>query len=351
MGHFQSLNRNKKRIALNLNTEKGREVFHDLVKNSDVVYDNFRPGIPKRLGIDFDTLKKVNPRIVSCSISGFGETGPWRDAPAYDVILQALGGEMSMTGLPGQPPCRSGIAIADLVGGAFGTIGILSALRARDKTGEGQRADISMLDVQISLLNYRVGQYSATGAIPGPVGSGHSGFGQIPYGAYECKDNTYIVLAAGSPRHWSKFIRALGLPELENDPRFSTNARRQENVDTITGLIEGMLLTNSAEDWEKIFANAGVPVGMVNNIAQAMAHPQVLARNMTVAVEQPSGETWQFAGNPLKMRGNEEVFQAAPTLGENTAEILTNILCYSKEYLNELKQINAIWMPETRQKD
>ena len=342
MGHFQSLNRNKKRLALNLKADQGREIFHELVKRSDVVYDNFRPALMKELGIDFDTLKQVNPKIICCSLSGFGETGLWADAPAYDVVLQALGGEMSMTGLPGFPPCRSGIAIADLVGGTFLALGVLTALRARDLTGEGQRVDISMLDVQISLLNYRVGHYSATGAIPGPVGSGHSGFGQIPYGAYECKDNTYVVVAAGSPRHWSNFIRALGLPELEDDPRFNTNAKRQENVEVITGLIEGMLLTKTAPEWEKIFFDARVPTGVVNNVAQAIAHPQVLHRDMVISVQQPTGEEWKFAGNPIKVRGYKETYKPATGLGENTDELLSSILGYSQEYLGELRKMNVI---------
>ncbi len=343
--HFQSLNRNKKRLAINLDTKKGREIFHDLVKKSDVVYDNFRPSVVKSLRIDFDTLKKVNPEIVSCSLSGFGETGPWSEAPAYDVIIQALGGEMSMTGIPGMPPCRSGIAIADFNGGIFAVLGILSALRARDRTGRGQRVDISMLDVLVSLLNYRIGQYSATGEIPGPVGSGHSGWGQIPYGAYECKDNTHIVVAAGTPQHWGRFIRALGLPELENDPRFNTNAKRQENVDTITGLIEGMLLTKAAEEWQKIFFEAGVPVGVVNNVAQAISHPQVLHRNMAVSIQQPTGEEWKFAGNPVKIQGNSEVYEAALGLGANTTEILSSVLGYSGEHLDELRKASIVWWP------
>ncbi|MFC1957732.1 CaiB/BaiF CoA transferase family protein [Chloroflexota bacterium] len=344
--HFQSLNRNKKRLALNLKTDKGREVFNELVRKSDVVYNNFRPAVVKSIGIDFDTLKQVNPKIVTCSLSGFGETGPWSEAPAYDVVLQGLGGEMSMTGMPGFPPCRSGIPIADLNGGMVGALGLLSALRARDTTGNGQKVDISLLDVQISLLNYRIGQYSATGAIPEAVGSGHSGLGQIPYGAYECKDGTYIVVAAGSPQHWSKFIRALGLPELENDPRFSTNSKRQESVEVITGLIEGMLLTKTAQEWEKIFFGAGIPVGVVNNVAQAISQPQVLHRNMVVSVQQPTGEEWKFAGNPIKIEGNMEIFKAAPQLGENTTEILSGILGYSEEYIDKLRETNIVWEPQ-----
>ena len=343
--HFQSLNRNKKRLALNLSTEAGRGIFHDLVKKSDVVYDNFRPAIVKSLGIDFDTLKQVNPRIICCSLSGFGETGPRSDAPAYDVVLQAIAGEMSMTGIPGFPPCRSGIAIADLDGGMFATLGVLSALRARDRTGEGQKVDISMLDVQISLLNYRVGQYSATGAIPGPVGSGHSGFGQIPYGAYECQDGAYVVVAAGTPQHWTKFIRAIGLPELETDPRFDTNAKRQENVEIITGLIEGMFATKTAREWEEIFFEARVPSGVVNNVAQAIAEPQVRHRNMVVSIKQSTGEDWEFAGNPIKIEGASETFKAAPDLGENTAELLSEILGFSREELDKLRETDIIWEP------
>lgn len=343
MGHFQSLNRNKRRVAINLSAAEGRKIFHELVKKSDVVYDNFRPAIVRKLQIDFDTLKHVNPRIVCCSLSGFGSTGSWADAPAYDVVLQALGGEMSMTGMPGAAPCRSGIPIADVVGGAFATLGVLCALQARDRTGMGQAVDLSMLDVQLSLQNYRIGQYSATGAIPGPVGSGHSGFGQIPYGAYECKDGTYIAIAAGGQVHWSAFIRVLGFPELEKDPRFLTNAKRQQNANIITGLIDGMLLTKTASEWERIFFEAGVPVGVVNNISQAIAHPQVLHRNMVVNIKQPTGEDWKFAGNPIKMRGYTESYKAAPALGGNTAEILSDILGYSMEHLNELKKANVIW--------
>ncbi len=345
VSHFQSLNRNKKRLALNLKTEQGRDIFHELVRKSDVVYNNFRPAIVQSLGIDFATLKKVNPRIICSSLSGFGKTGPWSDAPAYDVVLQALGGEMSMTGMPGFPPCRSGIPIADLNGGMFAALGLMCALRARDRTGEGQEVDVSLLDVQISLQGYRIGQYSATGAIPGPVGSGHSGFGQIPYGAYECKDSTYIVLTAGNPQHWTRFIRALGLAEMENDPRFNTNSRRQENVEAITGLIEGMLMTKSAEEWQEIFFKAGIPVGVVNNIAQAIAHPQVRHRNMVVAIEQPTGETWEFAGNPIKIAGNPEIFAAASIPGEDTAEILSGVLGYTREHLDRLREMNAIWSP------
>ncbi len=345
MGHFQSLNRNKKRLAINLDSEQGKKIFYELVKKSDVVCDNFRPFMPKKLGIDFDTLKQYNPKIISCSLSGYGETGPWSQAPAYDVALQALGGEMSMTGIPGLPPCRSGIPIADLVGGVYLAVGILSALAARNLSGKGQRVDISMLDVQISLLSYRVGQYSATGSIPGPVGSGHSGFGQIPYGAYECRDNTYIVIAAGTPRHWSNFIKALGLPELEKDPRFATNARRQENIEAITGLIEGMLLTKTAEEWQQIFFDAKVPVGMVNNLEQAISHTQVVHRNMAVSIEQETGETWKFAGNPIKMKGSPETFKRALDLGANTGEILSGVLGYSRKQLDELIKANIIFEP------
>ncbi len=342
MAHFQSLNRNKKRIALNLEIPKGREVFHELVKRGDIVYDNFRPHIPKLIGIDFETLQKVNPRIISCSVTGFGETGPMRNAAGIDVILQALGGEMSMTGLPGMPPCRSGLAIADLDGAIFATIGMLTALRERDATGKGVRVDMSMLDVMVSLLNYRVGVYSAIGELMGPVGSGHAGSGQIPYGAYECADGRYMVVAGGGPKHWSLFIRAFGLPELENDPRFSTNSKRQQNVEAITGILEGVFLTKTAEEWEKIFFEAGVPSGMVKTLPEVISMEQVKSRDMVVEIEQPIGEKWTFAGNPVKIRGNTDTFKAAPGVGENTEEVLSSVLGYSKEYIAELRQM-GVW--------
>ena len=345
MSHFQSLNRNKKRLALNMETGKGMEVFQDLVKKSDVVYDNFRPSFPKKLGIDFDTLKKVNPKIICCSLSGFGETGPWKDAPAYDVVLQALGGEMSMTGMPGMPPCRSGLAIADLTGGTFAALGILAAVRERDQTGVGQRVDMSMLDIQFSLLNYRVGQYSAMGKLTGPVGSGHSGGGYIPYGAYETRDGKYTVIVAGSSKHWRRFTRAIEMPELADDPKFNTNAKRQENLEAVTGIIEGVLLTKTAKEWEKIFFDAGVPVGTVNNVPEAMAHPQLIARNMVVSIEQPTGEAFNFAGNAVKIRGNTETYTLPLALGGNTREILSNIIGYSNEYIDELQKMNVVWAP------
>lgn len=343
--HFQSLNRNKKRLALNMKTKKGKELFYELVRKSDVVYDNYRPAAAKGIGINFDTLRQVNPKIISCSVTAFGATGPWKDAPAWDVVLQALGGGMSMTGHPGMPPCRSGIPIADLCAGTFAATGILAALRACDRTGAGQKIDISMLDVQISLLSYRIGHYSAVGTIMGPVGSGHSGFGQIPYGAYECSDGNYIAIAAAAPQFWGKFIRVLGLPELENDPKFNTNAKRQENVDAITGLIEGMLKTKTAKEWEKIFFDAGIPVGMVNNTAQAISHPQVQARNMVVSIKQPEDDAiWEFAGNPIKIVGTPETFKPMLGLGEDTAEILSGILGYSREYIAQLGETNVCFV-------
>lgn len=181
----------------------------------------------------------------------------------------------------------------------------------------------------------------------GPVGSGHSGFGQIPYGAYECSDGNYIAIAAAAPQFWGKFIRALGLPELENDPKFNTNAKRQENVDAITGLIEGMLKTKAAKEWEKIFFDVGIPVGMVNNTAQAISHPQVRTRNMAVSIKQPEDdEVWEFAGNPIKIAETPETFKPAPGSGADTEEILLTILGYSKEYIAQLEETSVCFVGE-----
>lgn len=346
VSYVQCLNRNKRSLSLDLKTKKGKEILCALVKKSDVVFDNYRPAVLKRMGLDFNTFKQVNPRIVSCSLTGFGSTGPWSNAPAYDAIVQALSGAMSMTGIPGGPPCRYGIPIGDLAGGMFAAITIMSALRVRDLTGEGQSADVSMLDAHISLLNYRVGIYSALGEVPGPVGSGQAGRGWSPYGAFECKDNTYLTIAAGHPNHWGRFVRAIGLPELEDDPQFNTNSKRAANIEVLTGLIEGMFLTKTAQEWEKVLFDAEVPVGVVNNVGQAVLHPQVLHRKMIVPIKQAHGETWRFAGNPIKVKGLKQRYKRAPALGEDTVQVLKTCLGYSKKAIKTLKEEGIVWEPD-----
>ena len=341
--HYQSINRNKKRIAINLETGKGRETFHDLVRHADVVHDNFRPRMLKKIGIDFETLKQVNPKIISCSVSGYGEDGPWNDGPAYDAIIQALGGLMRVTGLPDSVPCVAGIAVCDLCSGMFGALGILSAVRRRDLTGEGQRVDISMLDSMISLFSYQIGIYSALGDLPAPRGSGLSGGGQIPYGAYRCKDDTYISLASGTPRHWSRFIQGLGATELETDPRFDSVEKREKSREVLTGIINEKLITRRAESWEAIFRELGIPAGVVNNLEGAINHPQVRHRNMVVPIEQPTGERWKFAANPIKIKGSSEVYRPAGAAGSDTVEVLTRVLGYSGEHIDALRHANAIW--------
>ncbi len=342
--HSQSLNRNKKRIALDLETEKGREVFHELVKKSDVVHDNFRPYMLKRIGIDFDTLKQINPKIISCSVTGYGETGPWNNAPSYDVIQQAVGGLMSTTGMPDGPPCAAGIAICDLCAGMNGAFGIVSALQARHRTGMAQRVDISMLDTMVSLFSYQIGILSATGEIPARRGMGVSGGGQYPYGGWVCKDGTYLALAASNPPHWRAFVKTLGMPELEKDPRFDTVAKRHENQEELRTILNDRLSTKTAQEWEKILFDAEVPVGAVNNLPQVLSHPQVLHRNMVASIKQPTGEEWKFAGNPIKIQGSSDIFKARGlNVGEDTVEVLSDVLGYSKEYLDELREMKAIW--------
>jgi crotonobetainyl-CoA:carnitine CoA-transferase CaiB-like acyl-CoA transferase len=344
--HFWSLNRNKKSIALDLSTKAGKEVFYDLVRHSDVVYDNFRPRVLESLGIDYETIKQINPAIISCSVSGFGESGPWRDYPAYDLILQAMSGGMSMTGMPGGPPCRAGLAIGDLVGGLFGAISVLAALQARQHTGKGQRVDISMLDGQISLLNYRTAQYFGAGKLLGPVGSGGSGAGQVPYRAFMTKDGSYVTVVAGQPRHWQNLCRALGLEQLLTDPRFAENAGRAKNEAALSAILEKTFLTKTGEEWETILLEASVPAGLVRRVDQALAHPQVLARDMVVSIDHPVGKRMKFSGNPVKMSGTPgETFNPAPDLGEHTIEVLKELLSYAPEKLRQLRERDIVWWP------
>ncbi|MFH1381536.1 MAG: CoA transferase [Chloroflexota bacterium] len=347
--HYQSLNRNKKRLSINMETEKGKEVFYELVKQSDVVFDNFRPAMLKIIGIDFDTLVKINPKIVSVSVSGFGETGPWADAPAYDIVNQASTGVMRGTGFPDKPPCVCGLPIGDVGAGVFGSFAVMVGLAARDRTGKGQRVDISMMDVLVSLTSYQIGNYAANkDDIPRPRGSGLSGGGQIPYGAYECKDNTWVAIAAGTPRHWQLFMEGLGLPELAKDPRFDNVEKRKANEPELYRIIMERLKTKTAKEWEKIFFDKKLPTSVVNTLPEMLEHPQVLARKMVVPVKLPSGEEWKFAGNPVKVRGFEESYECIGIVGENSDEILADLLGYSKEQAEDLKKQKVIWYPDTK---
>ncbi|MBU1208918.1 MAG: CoA transferase [Proteobacteria bacterium] len=337
--YFLTLCRNKKSITLDLQTEKGRAVFYDLARISDVVYDNFRPGVLDRLKINYDTLKDINPRLISCSCTGFGLTGPGRDRPAFDLVVQAMGGGVSITGEPDRPPVRSGIPIGDMGGGVFSAFGILAALVSRACTGKGQKIDVSMLDVQVSLLNYMATMYFLSGEVPGPIGNEH--FVHVPYGSFKTKD-IYIILALVGDNFWKPFVEILGIEELK-DPKYDRRDGRWQEKEKIDAIVSQVLATRPGDEWLQLFAEKGIPSGPINTFDRALSNPQVLHRNMVVEVDHPIGGKVKQPGNPIKMSGTPgETFSPPPLLGQYTRQVLEELLGYPKEKIEELEREKVI---------
>ncbi|MEE9501994.1 MAG: CoA transferase [Candidatus Aminicenantaceae bacterium] len=338
--YFLSINRNKKSLTLDLRKEKAREVFYKLVKISDVILDNFRPGVLERLDCSYERLKSINPEIISCSISSFGHTGPDKDLPGFDLILQARGGAMSITGEPERAPIRMGIPTGDLAGAMSAAYAVLAALYSREKTGAGQKIDISLLDCQASLLTYVAQYFILDGKIPGPIGSGHQTV--VPYQAFKTKDD-YIVIAIFVEKFWEKLCKILGVEHLANDPKFSTNDRRRENKKELLPILEHIFLEKTSAEWLKLASEEGIPSAPVNTVDKVISDPQLLARNMLVDVDHPAYGKVKVLGNPVKMSGfTEETFTAAPTLGEHNQEILSELLGYSQEEIDKLKKDKII---------
>jgi CoA:oxalate CoA-transferase len=316
--YFFTLNRNKRSVALDLKTGTGRELFLELVRVADVVLDNFSAGVPRRLGIDHDALAAVNPAIVTCSVTGFGEDGPNFQRPAFDQIVQGLGGGMSITGEGPGRMVRAGIPIGDLGGGMFAVMGIQAALLSRARTGRGQHVGVSMLDAQISLLNYMATMYSLSGEIPHPIGNSH--FVHTPYNTFATADDTIIIAVIGD-RFWPPLLEVIDDPELRR-PEFATAPVRLEHKAFIESRIEARLRLDSAEHWLARLEAARIPCARVNNVAQALSDPQVLHRNMVVEVAHPFGGSTRVPGNPIKLSvDGEERFEPPPLLGAHTLEV------------------------------
>jgi CoA:oxalate CoA-transferase len=291
--YFLSLNRGKESIALDLKDEADRRVFLAMVRRGDVLVENFRPGTLDRLGLGYERLREVNPRLIYAAVSGFGHTGPWSRKPAYDMIVQALGGLMSVTGQPGSPPTKAGTSVGDITGGLFAAIGIASALFHRERTGQGMKVDVSMLDGQIAILESAIMRYAATGQVPGPMGNRHPSI--APFEPYDTADRP-IIVAIGNDALFAKLCQALGRPELTTDPRFVSNRQRLRHVEEMKQIIEAVLRTRPAAHWLDVLEQAGVPSAPIHTVADAVEHPQVQARNMIVR----AGEL-RMAGNPIKL--------------------------------------------------
>jgi CoA:oxalate CoA-transferase len=313
--YFLSLNRGKESIALDLKAPADREVFLELVRRGDVLAENFRPGTLERLGLGYEQLREVNPRLIYAAVSGFGHTGPWSGRPAYDVIVQALGGLMSLTGPPGGPATKAGTSVGDITGGLFAAIGIAGALYHRERTGRGLKVDVSMLDGQIAILESAVVRYALTGEAPRPLGNRHPSI--APFEAYAAADRP-LVIAAGNDALFGKLCRALGRPDLADDPRFRTNPDRMRHVEALKEALDGVLGQAPAAHWLGVLETAGVPCAPVNTVADAVEHPQVQARNMIV-----SAGGLRMAGNPVKLSefADPPTRRPAPELDADGAQI------------------------------
>jgi crotonobetainyl-CoA:carnitine CoA-transferase CaiB-like acyl-CoA transferase len=337
--YFLTLNRNKKSITLDLKAPAGLALFHRLVRVSDVVIANFSAGVMARLGVDYEHLAPINPRIITCSITGFGETGPARDRPAFDMVAQAMGGGMSITGQPDGPPTRSGIPIGDLGGGLMGVIGILAALQARHVTGRGQHVDIAMLDAQISLLNYMATMYFLSGEIPGRLGNGH--FVHVPYDAFRCADG-YIIIAVITDNFWAALMELLDAPDLDT-PENREQPGRLRNKETIHRRLNEILSTNTQAYWLDQLRRYRIPCAPVNNLAQALADEQVLARHMVVEVTHPLGGSTRMPGNPIKLsETHEDTFSPPPLLGQHNREVYQGLLGLDEAELEALQTAGVI---------
>ena len=338
--YFVAIHRNKRGVVLDLKTEPGLEAFYDLVKLSDVVLDNFRPGVLERLRIDHATLSSINPRIVTCSITGYGSTGSFRHKTAFDLAIQAASGVLSVTGDEEGNFVKVGVPIADLAAGQFAVIGILTALAERSHSGQGQHVDISMFDCQLSLLSYLISWYTASGDVPRPLGTGHLGL--EPYGAYRTKDG-FLVWTIGTEKFWVELCQALGVPELASDPRFDSVKNRHANRQEMRRILEDILATRTTDEWMVIMEEAGIPAAPVNTLDRALCQPCVKERNMLVEVDQPRyGGKALLAGNPIKLsRTPCEDFMPTPALGEHTVEVLTGLLGYPAEKVARMLESGA----------
>lgn len=339
--YYVNLNRGKRSITLNLKHEEGRRIFMELVKKSDVLIENFRPGTMDRLGIGYETLKEVNPRLVFASISGFGQTGPYRSRPGYDIIGQAMGGLMSITGWPDSPPTRSGTAIGDILSALFCCIGILSAIKVREQTGKGQAVDVSLVDSVFASTENIPQKVFIEGKVPTRIGNRYEFV--YPYGSFKTVDG-WVILGIANDAIWRRFIEATGIPHLLDDERFSTNPLRVENHAELAPLIEGWTSTMTVPDVVTLLTEHGVPACPIYNLKEAAEDPHIGGvREMTVEMEQPGLGMIKLMGNPIKMSETRPSPKGpAPGLGEDNRSVLAELLGLSEAELERLRQEGVI---------
>ena len=337
--YFLTLNRNKESMCIDLKSEDGLALFYELVKKADIVLSNFSPGVTTRLKIDYDALSKVNERIITCSVTGFGESGPAFQRPAFDMVAQGYGGGMSITGQAGAPPTRAGIPIGDLGGGMFSAVGMLAALHARERSGRGQHIDISMQDCQISLINYMATMYYLSGEVPGAIGNAH--FVHVPYNTYPTKD-LWLIIAIITNEAWARFRDMMGIEALQDDA-FDLQPGRLKAKDFIEEKISARLKEESCDFWLEKLAEVKIPCAPVNDLEHALNDVQVQARNMVVTVAHPEGGEVKMTGNPIKMSAtDEDTYAPPPLLGQHTDDVLRDLLDKSEGDIAALRAAGTV---------
>jgi len=338
--YYLCCNRNKRSITVNIKDPSGQKLVRELAAKSDVLVENFTPGLTKRFGLDYETINKINPRLVYCSISAYGQDGPYRNRPGYDMVLSAVGGLMWITGERDGNPCKVGVAITDVLTGVYASGAITSALLWRERSGKGQYLDISLLDVQVSGLANIASNYLVAGKEATRWGTAHESI--IPYQVFRAKDRP-IAIAVANQKLWVNFCKAVGKDEWLADPRFESNPKRVENRDLLIPLIDELFCQKTCDEWMEILVEAAIPCGPVNNMEHLFADPQVQHRNMIAEVPHPTIGTLRLAGVPIKYSETPGIIRRhPPLLGEHTDEVLTEVLGYSDKQLSELKARGTI---------
>jgi CoA:oxalate CoA-transferase len=338
--YFLSVNHNKESVVIDLKDPEGVKIFFRLAQKAHIVVENFRPGVLARLGVDYSRLSSLNPSIVMCSITGFGSDGPYRDRPAYDIIVQALSGGMSLTGEPGGHPVRAGIPIADLAAGLFAVAGVLAALLESRATGRGRNVDIGMLDCQVSMLSYLAAYYLTSGDVPGLQGRGHV---SIPtYRAFTCADGVDIVVAANTEPMWRSLCEVVGRSDMLTDSRFLSNAERLAHKEPLWVALEEAFRERSSHQWLGQLHQAQIPAAQVNTVDRTLGDPQVRHRNMVVDATSPDGVLGQFVGDPIKMAGMPGEVIWPPKLGEHTRAVLEHLVGLDGTEVSDLARSGTI---------
>jgi formyl-CoA transferase len=337
--YYLAANRNKRSITLDISTPEGQDIIRRLVPQCDVVLENYKVGQLKKYGLDYESLRVIRPDLVYCSVTGFGQDGPWSHRAGYDFIVQGIGGFMSVTGerdgMPGGGPQKAGVAISDLMTGMYATVAVLAALNHRERSGEGQYIDMALLDVQVAMMANMATNYLASGKAPVRWGNAHPNI--VPYQTFAASDG-HIIVAVGNDGQYRKFVGAGGRPELAEDPRFATNPERVRNRELLVPLLADMVAARSRQEWIDALEAAGVPCGPINRLDDVFANPQVQARGMEVVMPHPSGGEVHLPASPMKMSATPPRYDAPPpTPGQHTAEVLGELLGMSEAEVGALR--------------